>query len=170
MSIQQKEAKALSFGDLKRMLGPLASQVKFYNYAQLASIQNISGLLAGHIAAIILLQIESPNAPAVGHWVAVIQLADGSFLHFDPYGLKPDQELSITHEKPYLGNILNASRSQGMIVRYTHTQFQALREDVNTCGRWCVVRVKNRNLSNSQFKRKFHDGVSDPDALVASIT
>jgi len=164
--IQKAEAKTLSAQDLKGMLGGTAAKVRFMQYDELKNIKSLTELLSGKIAAIILLQIESPNAPPVGHWITMMDRG-AEFEHFDPYGFSIDKELSITHEQPWLKMLAQrASKS----VRESRHRYQAVREDVNTCGRWCVFRILKIQLNDEQFQEIFRNNHLDPDAAVTQFT
>lgn len=159
--VAEAESVALSAADLKIMLSSDAGKVKIINYDDLAKFSTLDAVMAGVPAVIILMTIETQNAPRVGHWIALLNVGS-EIEHFDPYGLKIDQELAITHERPFLSTLVRKSTK---LVRQSTHRFQMFREHVNTCGRWCVVRVRMRDRTNSDF-RMFFDrlGVSGDEA------
>ena len=164
--VEQSEKKALSFTDIKRMLGPASSSTKLIHYNDLQSATNIQQVFGPNKAVIILLSIMNKNAPTVGHWIAILSKGD-IIEHFDSYGFSIDKELSITHEQPWLGQLLRSSDKK--IIQSTR-RYQQLREDVNTCGRWCVVRVKNFNKSNREFSNYISQLHEQPDVAVTMLT
>lgn len=164
--VQQIESKPLSFDDLGRMLRDRAKDVNFYQYNELARFQSINEVFGSKGCCIILLSIEAPNAPKVGHWIALIRTNKG-IEHFDSYGLNPDQELGITQEQPYLSNLLKAS---GLNIETNTLRLQQFREYVNTCGRWCVARCLMKNYSLEQFVNIIQTAHSNPDVVITLMT
>jgi hypothetical protein len=165
-NIDQKENESLAFSDIKRMLGKSLENTNVILYDSLKNVRNVAELFGTKNCLIILLQIQTPNAPAVGHWIALLRYPN-EIEHFDPYGFKIDQELSITHEQPWLSQILKTSN---VSVRESTHKFQKLRAHVNTCGRWCVVRVRQKGLKNRDFTRFITNMRSDPDGVVTMLT
>jgi hypothetical protein len=165
--IQELEKKPLSDKDLANMLGKDKSRCKIMVYEQLKNYTSMEELLPKQYdAAIVLLQIEGPAAPKVGHWIALMNHGD-HFEHFDSYGLGPDEELAMTHEHPHMTDILkNTKRS----VRNSSAKLQARRESVNTCGRWCVVRVKEKELEQKEFVNFIRGVHNIPDVAVTLLT
>lgn len=165
--IQDAETKPLSDDDLVQMLGPDAKRCRVMLYDDLANYSSLHELLPNRDdAAIILLQIEAPNAPKVGHWIALLNHGD-HYEHFDSYGLDPDEELHITHEEPYITRIINNTRWR---VESTQVKLQLKREAVNTCGRWCVVRVRFPHLERREFVRFIQQVHPIPDVAVTLLT
>jgi len=164
--IAEAESKSLSGQDLKIMLSSDANKVKILNYDDLGRFNSIDELMGGDPAVIILMMIETPNAPRVGHWIALLNVGN-EIEHFDPYGLKIDQELAITHEVPFLTRLVR--KSTKMVRQSTH-RFQMFREHVNTCGRWCVVRVRMRDRSNTDFRMFFDVLSGSADESVTLMT
>jgi hypothetical protein len=82
---------------------------------------------------------------------------DGSIEYFDSYGDKPEAQRKwisqekleeLGEEEPYLFNLLKES---GKKVYYNTYPYQTDRNDINTCGRWCVARLIMKDYSNLQF-------------------
>jgi len=160
------EAQPLTFADLKRMLGEFKNTTHLIKYDDLAKVESMRDLHKDASAVIILLSIETPNAPKVGHWVATLDHGD-HYEHFDSYGLSADKELSITHEKPYLSNLLGKADKH---VVDSGVRFQTIREHINTCGRWCVARVRLQEMNLKDFKHLINQSHTVPDATVALMT
>jgi hypothetical protein len=81
----------------------------------------------------------------VGHWICVMR-NNKNIYHFDSFGLKPDANLNwISKDKRKELNCLTPylSRLYTGIPRYkihwNQTKYQ--RDDANTCGRWCILRI-----------------------------
>jgi hypothetical protein len=165
--IEQIEAQALSFRDLQRMLGPAKGKTRLIEYDELMKVRSIEDLFSGKVdAVIILLTIEGPNAPSVGHWIAILNHKD-HVEHFDPYGLTVDEELGLTHEKPYLSDLLNKSNKR---VVDSAERLQARREDVNTCGRWCIARVRLKDETLREFSAIIKTAHAAPDVTISLMT
>lgn len=160
------ESVALSAEDLRGMLGAKAQTVRVMLYDDLVSFRSLDELLTGFDAAIILLQIQTPNSPPVGHWIAMLDM-ETYVEHFDSYGIGIDEELAVTHEKAYLRDMMEETRRP---LVQTKARLQARREDVNTCGRWCVARVLMHSADTDDFSRFFKSFGNQPDAMVSIAT
>lgn len=135
------EKIALSIDDIKRM-NPKTNVIQYDALSKVKSIRQV--MKQGTV--VILLDIQAPNAPNVGHWICVLDHGD-HMEHFDSYGLSMDQELAITHEKPFLSDLL---KQESKVVQSTH-RLQVKREGINTCGRWCVLRTRLKKLDLDNF-------------------
>lgn len=165
--IQQIEAQPLTFDDMKRMLGPFAKHTRLMEYNELQGVGAARDLFSDGInALVILLEIEAPNAPKVGHWIAMLDHGD-SYEHFDSYGFTMDEELGLTHEKPYLSNLFNNS---GKKLEESRLKLQAQREAVNTCGRWSVARVRLQEFPMMKFVELIRQTNQDPDIGISLLT
>lgn len=164
--IRDIEKTAIGFPALKRMLGPDRYKSKLMHYNELRSINSMEELFGKADAVIILLSIETANAPTVGHWIALLKMGQ-HYEHFDSYGLSVDEELSITHEAPYLTNLVNKSRKK--VIDNT-IKFQNIREHTNTCARWVVARVRLRHLALAQFNDIFTNLHAVPDVSISVMT
>jgi Ulp1 family protease len=98
----------------------------------------------------------------VGHWTALIR--DGSnFEYFDSYGDSPKSILDFipNYMNKQLGN--NWNEDLGKIIKsikpsdkfmYNKFPLQQEMEDVNTCGRWVIIRVSTflkESMKNKAF-------------------
>lgn len=165
--VDQAEKKPLTFDDLREMLQEDKETTKIMGYDDLSNIESLDELFEGDKrAVIILLQIETKDAPKVGHFIALLNKED-HVEHFDPYGFSVDQELAITHEKDYLGILF---RREDKRIVTSKRRFQKIRESVNTCGRWCVVRIKHYNMSLSEFSTFIDQIHYEPDVAVTLMT
>lgn len=139
--LTQVEGIALSLEDLQKM----NPQTNVIVYHDLMNVQNIREVMKEG-SVIILLQIERPDAPTVGHWIALLDHID-HIEHFDSYGFDIDEETQLTDEKHRgLAEILRNETVK------TNTQpLQARREGVNTCGRWCIMRTLLKGMTMEEF-------------------
>jgi hypothetical protein len=105
----------------------------------------------------------------------------GVIEYYDSYGKKPEQQRewltkeqldSLGEGEPYLYNLLKAS---GYKVFYSTYPYQSDKDNINSCGRWVVARLMNKDLTNKEFYHfVFSDmkklGLKTPDDWVAIYT
>lgn len=163
--IQKIKDNALSFEQLKDLVGPKqAASCRWIEYDEIVKFKNIQELMDLG-ACVILLQIETPRAPKVGHFIVLLD--HGShYEHFDSYGLSIDQELRITDEH-HLTNIFRAVRKP---IKDNPKRLQTIREDVNTCGRWVVARLLLRQMELDSFLKLISYFKVNTDDLVSIMT
>lgn len=163
--LQSIQSNALTFQQLKNLAGTENSRkCKWLLYDQLQQFKNIEDLM-NLGAVIILLTIERPRAPKVGHFILLLDQGN-HYEHFDSYGLNMDEELSITQEH-HLTNIFKMSRKP---IKDNTVKLQMFREDVNTCGRWVVARLLLRDWILEDFLSLIKYFVRTPDDVVAAMT
>ncbi len=143
-------------------------------YHELDKIDDINQLFQKSKVIMLLYEIEKEN---VGHWVTIIKHDDDTIEFFDPYALKPDEELKYspyyhrTHkgiDVPHLTYLLEKSGSK---IIYNKCRLQKLLKDVNTCGRHCAVRAKFSDMSLSKYcKMLLNNKCYDPDLWVTALT
>lgn len=156
---------ALTIQQLQDLVGhEEAAKCRWILYDQLKQYKNIQDLMSLG-AVVILLQIERPHAPKVGHFILLLDHGN-HYEHFDSYGLTMDEEIQITQEH-HLTKIFQMSRKK--IVDNT-TRLQQIREDINTCGRWVVARYLLKGLELDDFLKLIKYFVRPSDDLVAAMT
>lgn len=160
------ENNALTFEQLKNMVGlQQSNKCRWIMYDDLKNFESMSDLFKNMDGIVILLQIESVNAPRVGHFILLLD--HGShYEHFDSYGLNIDQELRITQEH----HLTNLFRMADKRLVSNATRLQTFREDINTCGRWVVARYLLKKLELDEFIRLLKYFIREPDDLVAMMT
>ena len=165
--------KALSDADLQRILGDDAKIIK---YSELSHLNDLDELLPKDKDYCVVLYEERLDS---GHWTALLKY-DGVFEHFDPYGVKPDNQLkwlsmrqrhSLNQATPYLSNLL---KKEDYI--YNNIHYQDPDSFVNTCGSHVahrLYRLKNDDMTLEQYydymksiKSKFDVGY---DIIVAEF-
>jgi hypothetical protein len=165
--------KALSDADLQRILG---GDAKIIKYSELSHLNDLDELLPKDKDYCVVLYEERLD---LGHWTALSKY-DGVFEHFDPYGVKPDNQLKWLNKRqrellnqatPYLSNLLN---KEDYI--YNDIHYQDPDSFVNTCGSHVahrLYRLKNDDLTLEQnynymksIKNKFDVGY---DIIVAEF-
>jgi len=162
--------KSLSSTEIRKLCD---GKVRVISYPELANYASIDEALGKYGAMIVLYETKR----GYGHWVAVFRFAPGVCEFFDPYGMKPDEELKYIpdyyrhvsgQDEPHLSNLLQ--NSDYKLVVYNGAKLQKFRDDVNTCGRWCAFRVALRQVPLKQFVKMFIGQRESPDWLVTALT
>ena len=168
--IMKAEDIYLSDEDILRICD---NKCKIMLYSDLEHFHDIDGVLAPHGAVIILYQLEQN----MGHWVTVIKHGTKHIEVFDPYGMSIDEELQFSqynlrrHNGKKVPHLTHLLENSPYTVSYNDTQLQQFKNHVNTCGRWCALRVRFRSNSLDDFidlftKNKHYDG----DFWVSALT
>ena len=100
---------------------------------------------------------------------------------FDSYGYRPDTELDFISpemkiESKQFGQLTKLIKNApGVTVYYNQKQLQERgNAKMDTCGRWCLARVTERNKTLAEFQRYFVEGSKElglmPDQLVTLVT
>ena len=129
------------------------------NIVSYSDLENLSSInqLPLQEGLILLYQLEDENT---GHWTSLFRNSDGLVEYFDPYGKKPDHWLfkmkSYNNEYPYLTQLLlQEQKDTDQPVVYNEVAFQKNGSDISTCGRWCILRLKYKNLPLDMFQKCF---------------
>lgn len=151
-------------------------KVKIVRYQDLYKYKNIDDLLKPYNACIILIETQEN----FGHWTALLKYKqDGRWTveHFDSYGLSPDDELKFVpdsmkrklgEDHPKLTEFLYKSPYK---VVYNKYKLQELKKGVNTCGRWCGLRVVFKDIPLKKFIEAFKNSKRmSPDEWVVALT
>jgi hypothetical protein len=155
MSVSQKmknkierEKNALSLmisnDDFNRYIDD-ATNDKILKYSELRNYNTIYDLLPSERDYKIILTESSLNT---GHWCAVLRY-NNTFEWFDSYGCKPDGELRyivagvrkmLGEDIHYLSKLIKTIHAPDKFI-YNKKKFQVLKDGINTCGRWCILRI-----------------------------
>ena len=82
-----------------------------------------------------------------GHWVCITR-RNNNFCFFDPYGNSPYQNLNfiskkmnelLGQEKTDFSGLFKGLKKGSYKLDYNKKKFQNLDNNINTCGRWCIV-------------------------------
>jgi len=175
--IRNAESFSYSDSDIKRLLD---DDVRIIRYPELANMHSVEEILGGTSCACILYMTKAN----FGHWTALIKdpgAQQGSIEIFDPYGMKPDEELKYipdefkqksNQERQHLSYIAADDLKKGKIkeIFYNKYPLQSEIENTNTCGRWCAIRCLLKRLSIQEFVPLFIDQKLPPDAYVTLMT
>jgi hypothetical protein len=166
---------ALSNSDLNTILEP---DTNVFLYPHLKSVSNIDEVLDDNGRAIMLYLTENDST---GHWIAIIKRGDTVEV-YDPYGFATD-----TQHKHLGGSVMDNARwgqdkkvltrlirASGYKLRDNREQQQKMSPDINTCGRWAVVRLLFSHLPVKEFNKMINSvekkmGITG-DEVVMAIT
>ena len=134
----------------------LDGNIKILRYRDLDRNQSLDDLLAPFGRVAILIE----SKPNVGHWTLLHKLKGKNVEFFDSYGLCVDDELDyVNPEFRKASNQFKKHLTKLMIqpkykIHYNDYPLQALKEGASTCGRWCVCRAINNDMSIDKFHKQ----------------
>lgn len=182
--IRQRMYEPTSRKDIQYMLN---GKVRVIEYTDLGSFSTLEELLEPYMSVVILY----PNPPPdneVGHWCCLFTNTGTERLEFfDSYGAYVDEKIGeyddvlevskdLMHTprkiEPRLLDLILESRYADN-VHWNDTEYQSSTIATNTCGLWCVARLKNKHLNEYEFKKIYLDiPISRnilPDSLVSEV-
>jgi hypothetical protein len=167
--IHQFESKSFSGEDIRRLCD---KQVRIMKYSDLAHHATLDDALGKHGAAVILYETK----PNYGHWIAVHRVKNGVVEVFDPYGESIDAPLEYINPEfarqsgqwPILSELLKNSGYRRVV--FNDVPLQRFRSDMNTCGRWCGLRIALRELPLQQFVKLFKGQRHPGDWYTTALT
>jgi hypothetical protein len=146
---------ALSGDDIKKILG---YNVKIIKYPEFGNMDSIFEAFDNRDTCIIFFETVSSS---VGHWECIFNDPDTSTItFFDSYGLAPDTaenylrkntRITLKENKPYLTVLLNKAQDKGYNCIFSTFKYQEMTGDVETCGKWSSIRIKNKGMNNDEF-------------------
>ncbi len=152
--------KSLSGTEIMKLMN---NQCKIVSYSDLHKYNSIQELLSPFGCAVIL-YLTKKN---YGHWVCLFMDSKNRVEVFDSYGIfEPDDELHLIDHKFKKESYQDEKYLLGLLKKYdkdviwNHYKFQKMEDGINTCGRWCVARLKMRKYSLEEF-RSFFRGIDD---------
>ena len=167
--IDKAQAKELTGSDIDRML---RGQAPILPYSSLERYDNIDDVLGPNSCAVFLYEM----IPKQGHWVCMFRDQNGQLIFYDSLGYKMDDELNFVNkyrkdeDLPKFSKELTRLTSPEKVVSNT-LPIQEDEENISTCGRYCVMRLLLRDLSNDDFNRIFTgDDDYSPDFFITLIT
>jgi len=163
-------------GDIRRYFGE-GVESKILKYSELANYATIDELLPKPRDFRIILVEDSYNK---GHWCCILKY-NKTIEWFNPYGIRPDAQKNMLgkfrnrmlgQEEDYMTKLMKASK--GYKVIYNKARLQKLKEGINTCGRWIILRIicmKDLMMDLKMFIKMIEDTKEatglPADALVA---
>jgi len=149
----------LSGSDIKQALN---NKVKLITYSDLMEYDNIFDVLKPYNKVVILFET---TARLIGHYTCLFkcnsEITGESIIFFDPYGMKPERELSFSPD--WLLEVTNAKKNllyrlfkQNEIpIRYNQHDLQKWSRKVSTCGRWVIIRLMYDQYDENEFYQIF---------------
>lgn len=163
-TLTEQMAYALSGDDIQKLV---PFRVKVYRYSDIKDFDNIDQLLQPYGSVIILFETSvTKHNQFMGHWCCLCKTYDEdnneSINFFDSYGIIPDDEKKkidkefmqlIGTTDNYLSKLLWESKNKcDMTIEYNEKKLQKMAKNINTCGRWCAVRLILKELSLRDFQ------------------
>ena len=110
-----------------------------------------------------------------GHWIAIMKNnKTQTITHWDPYGFSWIEEMPYTQNKyvkmNLLGNLYNLAKYNGWNVQWNKYKFQEQKNNINTCGRHCCIRVRFDYLDNDKYAKMMLNQKMKPDWIVTCLT
>lgn len=169
--IKKVESKSLSGDEVLKLCN---NKANLLTYTQLLEFDDIDDAMGKHGALILLFETK----PNYGHWTCVFRANKDSIEFFDPYGIKPDDEMKWCGK--YMASIcgrvvshlsLLLYNSKYKNIYYNHGKLQKYIKNVNTCGRWVALRLAFRKLRLEPFIKLFTKNKKmNADWLVTALT
>ena len=144
VDLTEEMAKMITSDDINRYLHKGGDEI--LKYSELSRYENINELLPSNGTYKIILIETNYN---VGHWCCILRYGK-TIEWFDSYGIVPDGELKFVsaikkkllgEDHKYLTNLLASATKQGFHVIYNKKKLQKVKNGVNTCGRWVLLRI-----------------------------
>jgi hypothetical protein len=141
--IKDRISKPLTDGDIERHTG-IKEVLK---YSELKNYKSIEDLLPTDKSAVIILIEDKLNS---GHWVAVMRYGK-TIEYFNSYGAKWDTDWKFVNRmvRMILGEntnemtrLMDKASADGWTTIWNKHRFQKLDSKIQTCGRWCVLRIE----------------------------
>lgn len=155
------------------VLNLLDNKVNVVIYKDLKKFKSIDQLLEPYNCCIILYE----SKPKFGHWCSIIKYGN-NIEYFNPYGGDIDNSLdnidnnfkkNSNQDYPYLSKLFVDSNYN---LHFNEFKFQKRNNNVNTCGRHCVVRCYFKNYDIYEYKDILDElkGNMDYDDIVVILT
>lgn len=151
--------KPLYTSDIERAFNNLIS---ILDYESLQNYNNIDELLDIHGRACILVEFKKNS----GHWICCYYNTEKnsdikSVIVFDSYGIYPSNQLNyiptsflkISDQKK--NTILKLLYNSKYNIYYNQHCYQSKSPKIATCGRYCIIAIKNSHLDEEELYKKF---------------
>lgn len=146
--IKRRITDMISDDDIEKYLDKEGHQ-KIIKYSDIKNYRGIDDLLPKfNDYRIILIESEINS----GHWIVILKYKINKkpvIEMFNSYGMKPGADLNfisramnvmLGQTKNDLDNLLTSAEDKYEII-YNKKRFQSTKKGVNTCGRWCILRI-----------------------------
>ena len=143
--VTERIGKPMSDSDLDKYTGVKATDI--IKYSDLDEYKTIDDLLPTNKSFRIILLEESYNE---GHWVAIMKYGN-TVEYFNSYGTAPDYDwrfinrmvrVVLGQSTNELTRLMKQADEVGYEAIYNKRDFQKHSPEVQTCGRWVVLRIE----------------------------
>lgn len=169
-----KKLKKISLSNVD-VVKLLDGKVNLVMYPDIKKYRDIDHLL-GKYGACVILYLTSEN---YGHWCCIFRQGKRCIQFFDSYGEMIDKALEYEMDPKFrIRGGMNLPLLTKMLydaydkynIKFNEFQFQEEEKDVNTCGRFCVVRLWCRDMDEYEFAEFMYSTKYSPDELVSILT
>ena len=170
MNLLEEVNRPLSNFDI---LDKMDNKTNIMSYSDLQQFNNINDILGNYKKCVILYQTSAD----FGHWCCIYEI-DNTIYFFDSYGIIPDNQINFVptelkkelyEDHRHLTKLLYNSNKN---IEYNQYQLQNKNININTCGRWCIIRLLYPKISIDNFNKifnKFNDLIKK-DELITLLT
>lgn len=144
-------------------------KIKILTYKDVDKYHTLDQLLYPYDKVIILFEKE----PRRGHWTCLFRNIKGEIYFFDPYAIKPPNQLKYSSG---MNRYLKQRRDtllrlfEGHLIKYNPVALQKWKRGINTCGRWVITRLVFDDLDSYQFANLIKYQCDDPDKFITEVT
>ena len=140
---------SLSNVDIERYVG----RGHIIKYSDLSNFDHIDDVFNGNSFVIVLIE----SKPSAGHWCCMLRY-DNTIELYDSYSGTLDNELSsiskqmkieLGENEHILTELLKKSGHKVIVIKY---KFQSEKNNVDTCGKWILLRILMFVCANMQLK------------------
>ena len=176
IDINAIKSRPLSNKDISKLLYK-DKQNKAVLYKDLYNCNDIMELFDDDDKILMLLPVASHSN---GHWINIIYNRKKKCICYnDSYGLKPEhfktwltpqkiQQLGIGHN--VLHELLLRAQDDGHNIKVNKTRYQQYNEQINNCGRHCVLKCRLKSLSDAKYNKLLKDTQLSYDDAVCLLT
>jgi len=161
-----KVSYCLSGEDISKFFN---GKVKIVIYSEINNYDTIDQLLHPYDRVVILFERKK----GVGHWCSLHRNKKGEIYFFDPYGIKPPNQLKYsTGMNRYLNQRRNTLLDlfEDHLIKYNDVPLQKWKGNINTCGRFVIARLSCPELNSYEFADLIKSQTNDPDKFITKIT
>lgn len=155
-----------------QILDLLDHKANLVQYREVENYRTIEQLLGPHKKCVLLYHTSED----FGHWVCLYQVGKTIYF-FDSYGVMIDDQLKflpknlredMNSSHRYLTNLLYRSKK---MIEYNQHELQKHSPLIQTCGRWCVNRLRYPDISIDDYYKMFKDASSEMpmDELIVEL-
>jgi len=174
--IASRISTPMTDADLERHTGIKPADI--IKYSDLKNYTDITDLLPDDKSARIILIEDKYNS---GHWVAIMRYGK-TIEYFNSYGAKWDTDWKFVNRMARLilgentnemTRLMDKAQKEGWNTVWNEKKLQRLSNQVQTCGRWCVLRIEMMKMGYNVreflafIKKRKTEEKKDADWVVA---